>query len=255
MHIQAYLQFKEQSERLVSFAVLISYAVPELANELSLPTPSPTAVRRSDFYHKSNTCNPTELLKTASTYEQQLASYVLLSSFSFFEAFVVGAVEELIDFHGGAEEFQRRSTKRLRDRLAIEHKPLQKDIAKLRTTEKGRNRDRYRTVSRALASNNFRFPSELLNSYGIKSLIEDISRLKAFQIPDFLRTAFAVPLTDREVERFHEIRLERNAVAHGNAGPLTMRTVTSYGLFLRELAIKTADHISKHFFVIEKYAP
>jgi hypothetical protein len=255
MHIQAYLRFKEQSERLVSFAVLISYAVPELVNELEAPAPSPGAVRRSDFYHKSNTCDPPVLLQTASRYEQELASYVLLSSFSFFEAFVVGAVEEFIDFHGGESEFQRRTKKRLHDRLSIDHKLFQDEIAKLRTTEKGNARDRYRTVSRALASKNFRFPGELLNTYGVKSLVEDISKLKAVQIPELLRTAFAVPLTDKEVEQFHQIRTERNNVAHGNAGPLDMRMVTSYGLFLRKLAVKTADHLSEHFFVIEKYAP
>lgn len=255
MLIKAYLRFKEQSERLVSFAVLVSYAVPGLVNELSAPAPRPGAVRRSDFYHKSNTCNPAELLKTASGYEQELASYVLLSSFSFFEAFVIGAVEELVDFHGGDVAFQRRSIKRLHERLTIDHKPLQADIAKLRTSEKGKSRDRYRTVSKALASKNFRFPGELLACYGIKSLIEDISKLKAVHIPELLKVAFGVPLTDKEVEEFHKIREERNNVAHGNAGTLDMRKVTSMGLFLRKLAVKTADHLSEHFFVIERYAP
>jgi hypothetical protein len=49
MHIQAYLRFKEQSEQLVGFAVLVSYAVPELVNELNAPAPRPGAIRRSDF--------------------------------------------------------------------------------------------------------------------------------------------------------------------------------------------------------------
>jgi hypothetical protein len=255
MHIQAYLKFKEQSENLVGFAVLVSYAVPELVNELKDANPRPGAIRRSDFYHKSNTCNPPELLQCASTYEQELASYLLLSSFSFFEAFVSGAIEELITFHGGEDRFQKRAAKRLHERLTIDHKPLQATIAKLRTPEKARNLDRYRTASEDLSSKKFRFPGELLASYGIKSLIEDLEKIKAVKIPDLLQAAFAVPITASEVDKFHKIRLERNAVAHGNAGALDMRKATEMGLFLRKLAVKTADHLSEHFFVIERFAP
>jgi hypothetical protein len=255
MHIKAYLKFKEQSEHLISFAVLVSYAVPELVNELKASSPRPGAIRRSDFYHQSNVCNPSELLQSASTYEQELASYVLLSSFSFFEAFVSGAIEEFIAFHGGADRFQKRVAKRLHERLTIDHKPLQAEIAKLRTPEKGSNLDRYRTVSKDLSTKNFRFPGELLASHGIKSLVEDLKRLKAVHIPDLLQSAFAVPITANEVEKFHKIREERNNVAHGNAGTLDMRKVTEMGLFLRKLAVKIADHLSEHFFVIERFAP
>jgi len=255
MQIQAYLRFKVQSEHLVDFAVLVSYAVPELVNELKAPTPRPGAVRRSDFYHQSNTCNPTELITTASIYEQELASYVLLSNFSFFEAFVVGVVEELIEFHGGADTFRSRGAKRLHERLTIDHKSLQGTIVKLREPEKANARDRYRTASQQLATKNFRFPGELLASYGIRSLIEDIDKLKAFQIPDLLRSAFGVPLAEDDVKEFHRVRGKRNKVAHGNAGALNMRKATEMSLFLRRLAVMTAEHLGAHFFVIEKFAP
>lgn len=255
MQIQAYLRFKEQSEHLVDFAVLVSYAVPELVNELKATIPRPGAVRRSDFYHQSNTCNPTELIATASTYEQELASYLLLSNFSFFEAFVIGAVEELIEFHGGADTFRNRSAKKLHERLTIDHKPLQGTIAKLRGPEKANARDRYRTASQKLATKNFRFPGELLASYGIRSLIEDIDKLKAFQIPDLLRSAFGVLLSEDDIKEFHKVRDKRNKVAHGNAGALNMRKVTEMSLFLRKLAVMTAEHLAAHFFVIEKFVP
>jgi hypothetical protein len=255
MRIKAYLRFKEQSEQLVDFAVLVSYAVPGLVNELKGPAPGSGAERRSDFYHQSNTFNPTELVATASTYEQQLASYLLLSNFSFFEAFVVGAVEELIEFHGGADTFRNRGAKRLHERLTIDHKPLRGTILKLREPEKANARDRYRTASQKLATKNFRFPGELLASYGIRSLIEDIDKLKAFQIPDLLRSAFGVPLSDEDSREFHRVRDKRNKVAHGNAGAVNMRKVTEMSLFLRELAVMTAEHLSAHFFVIERFAP
>jgi hypothetical protein len=57
------------------------------------------------------------------------------------------------------------------------------------------------------------------------------------------------------VEQFNKIREERNNVAHGSAGALDMRKVTAMSIFLRKLAFTTADHLSEHFFVIEKYAP
>ena len=101
----------------------------------------------------------------------------------------------------------------------------------------------------------FRFPGELLASYGIKSMIEDLDKVKAVKIPDLLQSAFAVPFTANEIEKFHKITLERNAVARGSAGPLDMRKATETGLFLRKLDVKTADHLSKHFFVIERFAP
>jgi hypothetical protein len=111
--LRAYLTFRSQSQRLVKFSVLVSYSVPALRDEIAAAAArSQTWSRRPDFFFKSDRSTPAVLLRTEQTYEELLATYLLIAQFSFFEAYISDAIAELIDFQGGQEEFVDRTARR-----------------------------------------------------------------------------------------------------------------------------------------------
>jgi len=82
--IQAYSRFKAQTEALLDFAVLVAYAVPALRSDIGqVKSGIKSALPRPDFFYKSNRSTPDDLLETEASYEERLASYLLLSGFSF----------------------------------------------------------------------------------------------------------------------------------------------------------------------------
>ena len=254
--LKSYVTFRSQSQALIRFAVLVSYAVPALRDEIAAAAAgSQHWSRRVDFFHKSDRSNPATLLQTEKTYERLLSAYLLIAQYSFFEAYVSDSIQELIDFQGGEKVFVERAVRRNRKFLDPVEKKLVKDKRKLQTTEKANATSAYWTSARALSEKGFRFPGELFSSYGLKTLILKQKRLKAHEIPSILADALQMDLSAEEIEKLDDIRKIRNQIAHGNSPQLTMREVVSMNIFLREIAVKLADHLSEHYLIIERYAP
>ena len=102
---QSFKKIKIEQQRIWDFALLICHAVPALKKTIkgveesvpnySLPNP--------DYFTKPD--NKDRLKAIASHSNYNLGKYVLLSSFSFFESYFRSVVQELIDFHGGKDEF------------------------------------------------------------------------------------------------------------------------------------------------------
>ncbi|HZW95146.1 MAG TPA: HEPN domain-containing protein [Candidatus Eremiobacteraceae bacterium] len=254
--LKAYLTFRSQSQALIRFAVLVSYSVPALRDEIAAAAASSKPwSRKVDFFHKSDQSTPADLLQTETTYEQLLATYLLIAQFSFFEACISDSIKELIDFHGGEKDFVERAARKTKRFMAPIDQKLAKDKRKLQTTEKPNASNAYWTSARALAEKGFRFPGELFSSYGLKTLIMKQRKLKAHEIPSILVDALQLDLSLDEIQRLEEIREIRNHIAHGNPPQLTMRDVVGMNKFLREIAVKLADHLSEHYLLIEKYAP
>ncbi len=254
--LKSYLTFRSQSQSLIRFAVLISYSVPALRDEIAAAAAnSQRWSRKVDFFHKSDQSKPADLLQTEKTYEQLLASYLLIAQFSFFDAYISDSIQELIDFQGGEKDFLDRTVRRTKRFLAPIEQKLAKDKRKLQTTEKPNATSAYWTSARALSAKGFRFPGELFSSYGLKTLILKLKKLKAHEIPSILVDALQLDLSADEIKRLEEIRGIRNDIAHGRPPQLTMRDVVGMNIFLREIAVKLADHLSEHYLLIEKYAP
>lgn len=254
--LKSYLTFRFQSQSLIRFAVLVSYSVPALRDEIAAAAASARPwTRKVDFFHKSDQSTPTVLLQTEKTYEQLLATYLLIAQFSFFEAYISDSIQELIDFQGGEKDLLERTARRSKRFLAPVDQKLAKDKRKLQTTEKPNATNAYWTSARTLSAKGFRFPGELFSLYGLKTLILKLKKLKAHEIPSILVDALQLDLSVGEVERLEEIRGIRNGIAHGSPPQLTMRDVVGMNVFLRDIAVKLADHLSEHYLVIEKYAP
>ncbi|HEY4903929.1 MAG TPA: HEPN domain-containing protein [Candidatus Sulfotelmatobacter sp.] len=210
---------------------------------------------KPDFFHKSSRSTADDLLQTEATYEQRLASYLLLTHFSFFEAFVSDIIDEMIEFHGGPENFLSRNESRAKQFMAPNPPHIAKLKRKLQDSEKASWRDRYRSYARKLAGEGFRFPGELFGPFGLKNFIAKVKKMKAWEIPSVLVDALRLELSDAEIEAYHKTRQIRNAIAHGDTVSLSMRDAVGMNKSLRELAIKISDHFTENFFVIEKYAP
>jgi hypothetical protein len=254
----AYARYKSQTDALLDFAVLISYSMPALRNAIQAAGSGPSAsLPKPDFFHQSNRSSPTDLLNTEGHYEQNLASYVLLAHFSFFESLVDNLIKEMVEIHGGEAKFAARIQNRTRRFLANQSAQTLKAKRKLQDKENPRWRDSYRKHSRDLDEKGFRFPGELLAAYGVRTLLSNLRKknLKAVHIPEVLVHAFQVDLSEREIEKYHEIRDIRNDIAHGNPVVLTIKQVVAWNAALRDIALKASSHISEHFFVIEKYVP
>jgi hypothetical protein len=254
----AYARYKSQTDALLDFAVLISYSMPALRNAVQAAgSGSSASLPKPDFFHQSNRSTPADLLKTEKQYEQNLASYVLLAHFSFFESLVDNLIKEMFEVHGGEEKFAARIQNRTRRFLVKQSAQGLKAKRKLQDKENPRWRDSYRKHSRDLDEQGFRFPGELLAAYGVRTLISNLKKrnLKAVHIPEILVHAFQVGLSAAEIEKYHEIRDIRNDIAHGNPIVLTMKQAVTWNAALRDIALKASSHIAEHFFVIEKYVP
>jgi hypothetical protein len=252
----AYAVYKQQSEQLLDFAVFVSYAVPLLRSEIArVKAGTVSSLPRPDFFFKSNRSTPDDLLKIEPDYESRLASYLLLSAFSFFEAFVSSIIEELIEFHGGADDFVARSDTRTQRFMAPHSAAISKLKKKVRGAEVGNLRDKYRKFSRLLAEEGYRFPGELLAPFGLRMLIAKLKGLKAFEIPTVLSGALQLKLSSAEIKIFTTIRKTRNRIAHGKPSKMTMRDAVAMATELRELGTKIALHLNENFFLVERYAP
>jgi len=95
---EAYKSFKDQIEALWNFAVMICYAVPTLKKNIKAveeAIPNYSIPKNDLFSHDDST--PEQLKLLAADYKHRLTAYLWLSSFSFFEAYVSGALRELFD--------------------------------------------------------------------------------------------------------------------------------------------------------------
>src|SRR5579871_744556 len=234
---------------------MICYAVPTLKKNIKAieqNIPNYSLPKNDLFLHDRST--QTELKKLAAEYKQRLSAYLWLSSFSFFEAFVSGALKELIEFHGGADKFIG-SGEKAGHRAITKVQP--KEVVASRAGLSGQyvhhKMDRYRKQTRILTEHNYRFPSELFSSYGIRMLVSKAGELKAAEIPDLLTQALHFDLSTDALQRFDRYRKIRNNIAHCEPGNLSLAGAFDVSKNLRRLASHIDDHLVTHFFVMERF--
>lgn len=206
------------------------------------------------FYYAANQNSVSDLKRHVAKFEASLSAYMLLSVFSFFEAFVKAIIDELIEFHGGIETMIRRAERRDKRFIAKITKEMSIQRYKLREKKKLGRGDRYRKYTRTLEGQGFRFPTETFSSYGVRKFAEDISRLKAHAIPDFLIHALHVPLDPSDVRYFHRIRKIRNDIAHGNTVALDLGEISKVNDLFRRWTLLTEEHLLTNYFIIEDYS-
>ncbi len=235
-----------------NFSVLTCYAIETLRMHLDNVEAGTATLVNPYYYSRQNTVS--DLKKQVSEFETNLASSTLLSVFSFFEAYVKAIVDEFIEFQGGIDSMIVRAESR--DEMFISNITDEMSIQryKLRTRKKHGHEERYRKFTKLLQEQGYRFPTESFSSYGIRRLDDDLSRLKAYAIPDFLIAAFHVPLDPKDVKYYHKVREMRNQIAHGHSVKVSLKELSKINDLFRRWSLLINEHLLANYFIIEDYS-
>ncbi|MFN8413989.1 MAG: HEPN domain-containing protein [Anaerolineales bacterium] len=249
---QAYLRWREQTQATFDFCVLVSHAVPTLKRQMTLIDNGIIPhLPKPDYYPK--TSSNESLRAQAQIYKKQLASYLVISLFSYFEAYVIDAIQEMFEFHGGLKQFQERAAQRDKMFMKSVSAEVYEKKRKLRGKRNKMKISQYRSNSKKLASMGYRFPSELLSGYGIKMLSQKVANLKSNEIPDLLTHGLHLKLDEATINQYHEFRNLRNSIAHGRKVDLSIKEVGERNEILRNMAYALDLHLNEHFMIFEDY--
>lgn len=256
---EAFFKWQKNTQEIFDFSVLVHYAVPVLKQQISLVEKGVVKqLCRPDYYrsHKENYYSSPNLLNSikrrTSGYKSHVSDYLLLSLFSYFEAFVIDIIKEFLDFHGGISEFQSFAIRKSKN--SIEQLSNHKEIRKYRNNLKqtlAKNQPDRKHAIRELKKTEFRFPSDHFASYGIFMLGKKIEDLKARDIPEVLINVLLIELDLEDVKKFHNIRDIRNSIAHGQLVHLDIEAVTKHNDVLMGLAKKVNTHVCEFFKIYE----
>ncbi|ALD01094.1 hypothetical protein AMQ28_01195 [Acinetobacter sp. TTH0-4] len=256
---EAFLKWQKNTQEIFDFSVLVHYAVPALKQQISLVEKSVvTQLCRPDYYrsNKKNYYSSPNLLdsikRRTAGYKSHVSDYLLLSLFSYFEAFVIDVIQEFLNFHGGISEFQNFAIRKSKNSMEIlsNQSEIRKHKNKLKPTDAKNQPDR-KHATRELKKTQFRFPSDHFASYGIFMLGKKIDDLKAREIPEVLINVLLIDLNTEEVRNFHNIRDIRNKIAHGQIVHLDIEAVTKHNNILMALANKVNKHVCEFFKIYE----
>jgi hypothetical protein len=250
---EAYLRLREQAQGVFEFAVLTGHAVPALRHDISeIQSGARTGLESPDYFDWGTTTLD-QLNESQHVYQERMANYLLLSSFSFFEAYIKDAVLEFLRFHGGSDRLIQLAARRDAQFIASQPKEKPGKVQKLRkpASTDGITKFTLRKLTEELRAQGYRFPSDLLSAFGIRMLVRQLSNFKASHIPMLLTEGLHMPLSAEVLKEFDRVRVTRNAVAHGRPAPLTIKAVADMNSTLRDIAKTVEDHLIRHFFVQE----
>ncbi|RYY76244.1 MAG: hypothetical protein EOO52_01625 [Gammaproteobacteria bacterium] len=251
---EAFLRLREQTQAVLDFTVLISNSVPLLKMTMKNIDKSVVGAKLANPDYFKGDQNLDQLKSFAVKYKENLSKYILLSNFSYFEVYVVDAIEEMFNFHGGTDQLIEDARKRCQKHVNPSDQSIIKNRSKLQDSYKNKNKEKYQKYTRLLQANNFKFPSELLSAYGVQKLSENLSNLKSVGIPELLIDGLHFPITDNEVVEFHKIRDIRNSIAHGKRKTFDVPSAMKHNNFLRGLSVRLDQHLVKNYFVIERFS-
>lgn len=251
-HTKAFKRLKDEAQAVFDFAIVVCYAIPSLKTILDkLPADAELPFRPDHFDSRPI---PTQKVRHhAKEYKAVLSRYIFLSSFSYFEAYFVDLLKEIVDFHGRAALLHKHDL--ARNRLLSDGN-IQEAQRKLREYYAPKNKDAYRTYGRRLAVEGFVFPSAALARRGLQQLFDlvDTDYIKAAEIPDLIESVLQLPLDETdERDKFHGYRDLRNKIAHGrpDAASLHLKKAIEANHFLRNLALRIDRHVVENLLLVE----
>jgi RiboL-PSP-HEPN len=242
-HTKAFKTYRDLSQAHINFVVLTCYSVPSL--KARLMTPDATLPTPDHFKSEGNTVSA--ILGYITKYQEELARSTLITVFSYFEAYLKDALQEVVEFHGGTSKLQGKARGRAQKYFQSVPPAIQTNKLKLQDRPVPGKKEKYQKHARILDKDGFRFPTDLLSHFGATQLILKIDEnrgFKAHEIPSMLEDALLYPLRAADKSHFEQIRKARNGIAHGRASPLTLAHSLRYASFLHTLAAKIDSHIA-----------
>jgi hypothetical protein len=249
-HSQAYAKLREEIQASMDFVLLCCHAIPALSGYIKAVDKGSVPKLPDPHYFRLPT-DQQRLKEIMPEYRKVLGRFLLLTSFSYFEAYIGNIFDEIFDFHKDSGGLLQIALKKRENSLKVIDPKIEHIVRKLRERPQKSKMLKYQKLSKSLDRTGFRFPSDLFSFYGIIVLQERIKDLRSVQIPDLIKTALGIDITEKEKENYHRIRELRNGIAHGKVKEVDLIEGIQDMKFLRSLAQKIDRHVSKHFFIIE----
>lgn len=249
-HTQAFIRLKKEVQNVMDFAIVVSYAVPCLKYSLKrMPSDEPPLFRPDHF--NSRPIKTEKVLHDTKTYKETLSRHIVLSSFSYFEAYFHDVLQEILEFHGKEFLFNISSISTNTD----DDGTVEKARKKLSEYPKKSNLDCYKSNKAKMLKRGQTLPSSLLAQYGYQKLIELIegNYIPAARIPELSSSVLQLKFDKTEEEKLYGYKEIRNKIAHGRIpeGSLNVAKAIEMNNFFRNLALKIDRHVIKYFLLVE----
>jgi hypothetical protein len=250
---KAYKAYRDQYIQLWNFASMISYAVPALSKTIKGVEEKVEnySMVKSDLF-KFDRTTADRLKNLMKGYDKQLAAYLWISNFAFFESFVRKLLDELMAFYSDNGDFLSKTKEILSKKIIENDTPEKRKIRiKLQKPFDGRKLQQYTKYSKLLVSKGYYFPSTFFAVYGIKRMQNDLKEIRAKDIPEILADGFLFTLSDEELKKFFSYKDKRNNIAHGEESNLSIYETVGMFKFFNELAFRIDQHIVHNFMIRE----
>jgi hypothetical protein len=250
-HTKAYERFRQVGIVQYDFCVLVSFAIPCLDKQIK-PLSGPVAGKiPKSKYIKNDNITAEELQRRIGLAGDSIGKELLLSTFSYFEAYVADALKEILAFHGGAERIAEMAKSHDTASSGSCSAAVVESQRKLLDVKNPAKHHKYKKHLRVLRNEGYPLPSQRLSCFGWLSLANRLKRMKSHEIPDLLFDGLLYPLSQSDRDTFHSLRDKRNKIAHGKLTRYPVRTAVTHGKFLRDLAVGIDKYLVKNFLMIE----
>jgi RiboL-PSP-HEPN len=255
-HTQAFQRLKDETQEVLDFAILVSYAVPYLkhgikeAQEGEPPLADTQLMPFKPDNFERDKIRVGKVKDSARKYKREIAKSIRLVGFSYFEVYVREVILEILDFH---------STQMLKDELGTSPTVASFDEdakaahSKLRERPKKSQRAKYQQNQLELAKVGFAMPLDRALILGLDRMKRQATDYKASQIPTMLCELLGLDLTEPELNEFTSIRDARNRIAHGRPSDhdLEIPSAIEANHTLRELARKIDQHVLEYWLIAD----
>lgn len=255
-HTEAFKRLKDETQEVLDFAILVSYAVPHLKHRIKEAQEKDEALLdtklmpfRPDNFERDKI--PIGKIKdSASKYKKEIAKSIRLVGFSYFEVYIGDVIQEILEFHA-AEKLRRElgstpSVDSLEETTKTAH-------SKLREVPKKSQRSKYERYQAELSKVGFAMPLDRAMILGLERMRRLAADYKASQIPTMLSELLGLELTESELNAFGTIRDARNRIAHGRQSDqdIEITAAIEANHVLRELARKIDQHVLEYWLIAD----
>lgn len=163
MNTKAYLTWRKHSQEIIDFVVTSATGAGYLRDAMKNNVSAIEIAKTNALFDPTSPPLSTET-KALLSYEPVLAATAFTAHYSQFESFVFSAIDEIIEFHGGAEQI-RENLQRIKSRKPSEK--TSKALSKLRTPRDKSKDMKYRTASASADGSEVVWPSQRFLSVGV----------------------------------------------------------------------------------------
>ena len=259
----AFVRLKIEQQRILDFALLTCHAMPNLSKTIKgveckvkdYGLAKPTYFKETEDLDRLKS-----LLKHS---DDNLAKYILFSSWSFFEFYFKDVMSELLSFYGGKENFLE-GIKSLHKKKIDQNKTFANKTKKLREHPKPGKQSKYKKVLNELNQyHEYSFTNEFFSLWGAKYFVDYVAAKKfvSADIPILMRDMFGMDLSDKIndygdlkdmdlAQTYESMKDYRNKIGHGEEVTVPLNKVMAYNKFLRYFAVKIDSFLIENYFVI-----